>query len=235
VKAILRHTGLLRKGTIIDRPNRFTLRVRINSSVQRVYFPNPGKLDTVLAGGREVLCEPSANEKRKTRFSAFAVKVGKFYVTVNSAFANQIFSEALEKGMLKEFRGHTIAGRERKFALGRIDFVLKTPAGTRAYVEVKSCTHVERGVAKFPDRPTVRGRRHLKLLTELAAKGNECYVIFVVQRPDARKFRPFAEVDPEFAELLGKAVSMGVVVKAMATEFRPPNMYIARGDMPVEL
>jgi len=179
--------------------------------------------------------QTKSNKKRKTQFSAFAVKVGKFYVTVNSAFANQIFTKALEKGALEEFRGYTIAERERRFVSGRIDFVLRTPAGKRVYVEVKSCTHVEQGVAKFPDRPTARGRRHLKLLMDLAARKNGCYLIFIIQRPDARRFGPFAEVDPEFAKLLGKAAKAGVKVKTIATGFRPPNLYIARGDLPVEL
>lgn len=225
---ILKYPGELRKGTIIDRPNRFTLLVRINSKLEKIYLPNPGKLSTVLSPGREILCEPSSGKGRKTRFSAFAVHVGKFYVTVNSAFANRIFFAALKMGALKEFRGHTIAERELRFALGRIDFVLRTPVGKRVYVEVKSCTHVENGVAKFPDRPTERGRRHLTILSKLAERGAGCYMVFIVQRPDARTFKPFREIDPKFADALKGAVKKGVKVKAISSEFRPPNLYLRR-------
>ncbi|MFQ6130183.1 MAG: DNA/RNA nuclease SfsA [Candidatus Hadarchaeaceae archaeon] len=235
MKLLLKYLGELRKCTIIDRPNRFTLRARVNSSTQQVYLPNPGKLTTVLAPGRELLCEPSAGKKRKTSFSAFAVRVGKFYVTVNSTFANQIFSAAIEKGAIGEFRRYVIAFREKRLGRGRIDFVLNDRKGRPVYVEVKSCTHVEHGVAKFPDRPTERGRQHLKLLSEFAARGKHCYIVFIVQRPDARRFSPFRAVDPAFADLLKYAQKAGVGIKVMATNFEPPNIYLSSENLPIDL
>lgn len=232
---VLRYPGKLRKGTIIDRPNRFTLRARVNSSTQLVYLPNPGKLTTVLAPGRELLCEPSVSKKRKTRFSAFAVRVGRFYVTVKSDFVNQIFSAAIEKGALEEFRGHVMVSREKRLESGRIDFLLNDRKGRPVYVEVKSCTHVEQEVAKFPDRPTERGRRHLKLLSELAARGKHCYIVFIAQRPDARRFRPFRAVDPAFADLLKYAQKAGVKIKVITTNFKPPDIYLMYENLPVDL
>lgn len=226
-KLLLKYGEQLIKGIIIDRPNRFTLRVRIGSSIQRVYLPNPGKLRTVLAPGRKIL-QSKASGKRKTHFNAFAVRVGDFYVTVNSAFANVIFSKVLEKRALEEFKGYTIASREKKIPTGRIDFVLRDPRGEEVYVEVKSSTHVEAGIAKFPDRPTERGRRHLAALSELAGKGTKCFIMFIVQRPDARRFEPFKEVDPEFARMIGEAVEKGVKAIAISTEFKPPNLYLRR-------
>jgi sugar fermentation stimulation protein A len=234
MRLLLKYPGELRKCTIIDRPNRFTLRARVNSSTRQVYLPNPGKLTTVLAPGRELLCEPSSVKKRRTRFNAFAVRVGKFYVTVNSAFANQIFSAAIERGALEEFRGHVIASREKRLEWGRIDFVLNDREGRPVYIEVKSCTHVKRAVAKFPDRPTERGRRHLTALSKLAKMGTKCYAVFIVQRPDARIFKPFKEIDPQFATVLKKAIEKGVRVKAMSTKFRPPNLYL-HSVLPVKL
>ncbi|NHV98321.1 MAG: DNA/RNA nuclease SfsA [Thaumarchaeota archaeon] len=234
-KLLLKCTGPFRSGKIVDRPNRFILRVRMNSSVERVYFPNPGKLHTVIAPGREVLCKPATIEGRKTNFSAFAVRLSKFYVTVNSSFANTIFSTAVDKGILSEFRGYVISSRERLVPnYGRIDFVLRNTKNRHVYVEVKSCTHVEKGVAKFPDRPTVRGRRHLAILSRLAEKGVRCYVIFIIQRPDAQSFEPFREVDPEFASLLANAARVGVKIMAMTTEFMPPNLYLKREDLPIK-
>lgn len=235
MKLLLRYAGPFWRGEIVDRPNRFTLCARMGSSIERVYLPNPGRLSTVLSPARRILCEKCISPTRKTRFNVFAVRVHRFYVTVNSAFANAIFSAAVEGGALKEFEGCEIASREKRFKDGRIDFILRGPQGEEIYVEVKSCTHVEQGVAKFPDRPTERGRRHLKLLTGLAASGNECYIIFIIQRPDARRFRPFVEVDPEFAELLKKAAAVGVKIMAISTKFRPPNLYLVREALPVEL
>jgi sugar fermentation stimulation protein A len=153
-------------------------------------------------------------------------------VTINSALANTIFSVAIEKGLLKGFEGCTIVSRERRIERGRIDFLLLNRKGGEVYVEVKSCTHVEKGVAKFPDRPTERGKRHLAILSELVNEGKKCYIVFVVQRPDAKRFEPFGKVDPEFTDSLKKAIKKGVGAVAVATEFRPPNLYL-RKSLPI--
>lgn len=221
---------------LVDRPNRFTLRVKFSRGVERVYFPNPGKLSTVVAPGREVLCEKVKGPQRRTRFNAFAIGLEGFYVTVNSSFANLIFLEALRKGMLEGFEGYSVVAREEELpGYGRIDFVLRTEGGEKAFVEVKSCTHVEGGVAKFPDRPTERGRRHLMGLTRLAKEGKKCHLVFVIQRPDARIFKPFEEVDQEFAVLLKKAVRVGVEARAFTTDFKPPRLYISNPELPIDL
>jgi len=237
MKFLMGHDKPLIRGKIIDRPNRFTIRAKMGLKIERVYLPNPGKLSTVIAPGREILCERAMGDKRKTLFSAFAIKVGIFYVTVNSSLANAIFSAAIESGALREFRGFSIISRERSLpAFGRIDFVLNDRDGKPAYVEVKSCTHVEGGIAKFPDRPTERGRRHLRVLTDLASKGTKCHIVFVVQRPDAKVFKPFRDVDPEFADMLMAAAGAGVRIGTIATKFVPPNrIYIVSENLPVDL
>jgi sugar fermentation stimulation protein A len=235
-KILMQHGKPLVKGTIIERLNRFTIQVKIGKSIENVYLPNPGRLSTVIARGREVLCERVGGRKRKTRFNAFAVKLRRFYVTINSSLANILFSAALEKGVLRCLKGYALASREQRLpTYGRIDFILRNPKGKLAYVEVKSCTHVEDGIAKFPDRQTERGRRHLRALSGLASKGLECYLFFIVQRPDARLFKPFKEVDPEFAELLKRAIKAGVRVGAITTRFKPPNqMLIANPNLPIK-
>lgn len=100
---------------------------------------------------------------------------------------------------------------------------------------MKSATFVEDGVAKFPDRQTERGRRHLRSVEYLVGEGTEAHVVFVVQRPDVRALRPYREVDPEFADLLGRVRAAGVGVHAIATEFAPPSYLLRDPALPVEL
>lgn len=225
------------KGSIISRPTRFTILAKMDWGDEKIYLPNPGKLSTVIETGREILCVPRQGKHRKTRFNAFAVNLNKFYVTVDSNFANTLFQGIIEKRALKRFRAFTIAFKEKNIAgYGRIDFVLKDPNGKLAYIEVKSCTHVEQGVAKFPDRPTERGRRHLKALAEMASAGLLTYVVFIVQRPDANLFRPFKEVDPEFATILEEAKLEGVHIEAMTTEFKlPRKVYLRDRNLKVKI
>ena len=42
----------------------------------------------------------------------------------------------------------------------RFDFLLEDSEGSPFYLEVKSVTFVENGIAKFPDAVTARGTRH---------------------------------------------------------------------------
>jgi len=204
---------------------------------EEIYLPNPGKLSTVIKAEREILCVPKKGNHRKTRFNAFAISLDKFYVTVDSNFANTLFQGIIEKRALKRFEAFTIAFKEKNIAgYGRIDFVLKDPKDKLAYVEVKSCTHVEQGVAKFPDRPTERGRRHLRALSEMVSAGLLAYVVFIVQRPDAKSFRPFKEVDPEFGAILKEAKLKGVHIEAMTTEFKlSGKVYLRNGNLRVEV
>ncbi len=223
------------KGSVVSRLNRFTLLVDFGSKEEKVYLANPGALTTVLSRGREILCQYAAGPDRKTDYDAFAIEVGDFYVTVKSTFANDIFSKILERDMLRTYRSFSSFSSEPSFPDGgRADFLLQGD-GRRAYVEVKSCTHVEDGVAKFPDRPTERGKRHLKSLVNLLDEGTESHLVFVVQRKDAKEFRPFKEIDPEFAELLSSVYEEGVYLRAISTNFEPPNLYLMDEDLPVRM
>ncbi len=235
MKQILKYETSFKKGKILERPNRFTLKVKFNSKIEKVYLPNPGRLTTVLKKNREVLCEPNLNKKRKTNFKAFAIKVKNFYAFVNSSFANEIFQALIEKNLLKEFSGYFVFQREKKFPEGRIDFVLANSRKEKIFVEVKACTHVEKGIAKFPDAPTERGKRHLKILKELALRSKKCFLVFIVHRPDARKFQPFTEIDPKFTQFLKEAIKSGVKVKAISVDFRYPNLYLNKKSLPIEV
>lgn len=225
------------KGSIISRPTRFTILAKMDWGEENIYLPNPGKLSTVIETGREILCLPKEGTHRKARFNAFAINLDKFYVTVDSNFANTLFQGIIEKRALKRFEAFNIVFKEKNITgYGRIDFVLKDPRGKLAYVEVKSCTHVEQGIAKFPDRSTERGRKHLRILSEMASTDLLAYVVFIVQRSDARLFRPFKEVDPEFAAILKEANSKSVHTVVVTTEFElTGKVYLRDGNLKVDI
>lgn len=232
---LLTHSDDLISGTVVERPNRFVLIVKLQSGSEQVFLGDPGAL-AVLEPGKKVLCSPADDPDRKTAFDAIAVREGKCWVSLKAALANDLFAEILQRDILPEFQPYSSITREPELPdHGRTDFRLEgedTPA--TGYVEIKSCTHAEGGVVKFPDRPTKRGRRHLRSLNKLAADGNYCHIVFVVQRPDVTMFRPFREVDPEFADLLAEVHDRGVSIRVIVTEFDPPNYYLRETDLPVK-
>lgn len=220
-------------GTVVDRPNRFVVRVRFDGSPARAHLADPGALEGVLEPGREILCSPADDPDRATDYDALAVRADDVWVSLRAALANDLFERALARDRIPEFADYACRAREPSLPdHGRTDFHLETPAGDDAYVEVKSCTHVEDGVAMFPDRQTERGRRHLRALTGLRA---EAHVVFVVQRPDVARLRPYRAVDPAFADLLERARAAGVGVHALATAFEPPHYRLVAPDLPVDL
>ncbi|MFB6353492.1 MAG: DNA/RNA nuclease SfsA [Halobacteriales archaeon] len=236
---LLTHEGELRAGTVVDRPNRFVVRVRFDgdadAALERAFLGDPGAL-AALQPGRTVLCSPADDPERKTDYDAIAVDADGVLVSLRAALANDLVERALERDALPAFDGYAVDRREPPLPdHGRADFRLETPAGATAYVEVKSCTHVEDGVGKFPDRQTERGRRHLRSLRGLVEDGQEAHVAFVIQRPDAEVLRPFRAVDPDFADLLGEVRTAGVGVHAMAVAFDPPHYRLADPEVPVEL
>jgi sugar fermentation stimulation protein A len=73
-------------------------------------------------------------------------------------------------------------------------------------------------VAQFPDAPTARGRRHVEELAAARAGGQRAGVLFLIQRPDARRFRPHDATDPDFGRALRAAVAAGMEVWAYTSE-----------------
>lgn len=228
------HSDDLIAGTVVERPNRFVLVVEFPTGTDRVFLGDPGAL-AILEPGKDVLCSPADDPDRKTDYDAIAVRADDCWVSLRAALANDLFEAVLHRDILPEFQPYTTSSREPDLPdHGRTDFRLGgDDVPTTAYVEVKSCTHAEDGVAKFPDRPTKRGRRHLQSLADLAAAGYYCHVVFVVQRPDVSVFQPFREVDPEFADLLADVHDQGVSIRVLVTEFDPPNYYLRETDLPV--
>ena len=108
----------------------------------------------------------------------------------------------------------------------RFDFVLEVKGGL-LFLEVKSITWVEDGVALFPDGVTSRGRRHLEHLTDLVRQGHQAWNVFVVQRHDARLMRPAAAVDPAYARELAAAASRGVNILVIQEKVNPPEISLA--------
>lgn len=231
---LFEHEGELLRGEVLDRPNRFVLTVRFTQGEARVFLGDPGALE-FLSPGTQVLCAPVDDPDRKTDFDAIAAKQGDIYVSLRSTLANQLFESALEAELLPDFNGYTIVEREPAFpSHGRGDFRLSTSESSQVFVEVKSCTHAENGIGKFPDRQTERGRRHLQTLTDLVEDGTEAHLLFVAQRPDIARVEPFREVDPEFADLLGEAENTGVGIHGIGVEFDPPQYRLTNPRLPVE-
>lgn len=223
------------EGTILDRPNRFVLEVeRSDGTVVEAYISNTGSWN-VTEAGRRVLIIPVADTDRRTAWDVRFVRKDDVWISVDAAFANAAFEAAVETDLLPYFDDYGLVRSEPPLPEGgRADFELESPRGESVLVEVKSCTLATDRVARFPDRPTKRGRRHLEDLRELQEGGTETHIVFVIQRPDADQFEPNRRVDSEFATRLGEADAAGVGIHAMQLQVEPPEVLLERGSVPVD-
>lgn len=145
-------------------------------------------------------------------------------ISLDTALPNALVWDALQAQALPPFAALTDLRREVMLPAphadqthSRCDFAGLEPDGRRCWIEVKSVSLVEGGVALFPDAVTARGRRHLLELAERVAAGERGAVIFVVQRPDAEHAAAHRAADPAFADALSQAAAAGVECYAWTT------------------
>jgi sugar fermentation stimulation protein A len=82
-------------------------------------------------------------------------------------------------------------------------------------VEVKNVTLLESDWLVFPDAQSERGRRHLTELSALHQQGSRAVILYALNRPEGRCFRPADQVDAEYGQLLRRGVKQGVEVLAL--------------------
>lgn len=197
----------------VRRLNRFAALVRVEGREERVHVRNSGRLRELLTPGRPVLLEPASTAARRTRFTLALVRTSHGCVSVDAHLPNTLMEAGLRAGTVPGCRGYRWLRREPTIGRNRADFLLAR--GRRScLVEVKSVTLVERGLARFPDAPTARGRAHLEHLIDARRRGMAATVLFVIQRSDAAAFAPNDRTDPAFSRMLARAVRAGVAVRA---------------------
>ena len=232
----IRFAGPLVEGRFIRRLNRFAALVEIDGRHERVHVRNSGRLHELLSPGRPVLLEGAGTPGRRTRYTLALVRLPGGYVSADAHLPNALVAEALGRRAIPGFRAYRILRREPAMGRRRADFLLAR-GRRQCLLEVKSVTLVERGIALFPDAPTLRGRAHLEHLMAWRRGGQGAAVLFVIQRRDAQAFRPNHDADPQFSQTLRQASRAGVRILAMTCQVGPPGIRLAarvpvRWDLP---
>ena len=150
-------TGPLIKGSFIDRPNRFVTIVKVGNKFIKSHLPDPGRLREILTPGRELyLRKAIESEHRVTNYSTILAKYNGELVSLVSALPNQFVKECINLRILSFLKDFELVKPEIVHGNHRFDFLLKDKFGGPFYLEVKSVTYVENGIAEFPDAVTDR-------------------------------------------------------------------------------
>ena len=192
-------------GRFLARPNRFVVEAESDSGLIRAHCANPGRMTEILLPGTKLYFERSDDAVRSTEYTVVAAEHRGEVVPLVSARANRVV-----ECILRDLYPDAAIAREWRHGRSRFDFLV-TESGTNTIVEAKSCSLSEYGVAMFPDAPTVRGRRHVTELAELAQGANSkrifARIIFLITHGNPERFIPHVHADPQFAIALDEAAA----------------------------
>ena len=216
-------------GKFIKRYKRFFVDVKIGNEKVVAHCPNTGSMMGLLKKGNNVWISKSNNPKRKLKYTLQIIEVQKSKVGINTHLTNKIVFEALDKRVIKNFENIDKIQSEVKFGKNtRFDFLI-TEKYKKTFIEVKNVTLCrEKKIAEFPDAITSRGSKHIQELLEANKKGYKIYLFFVIQRNDCNKFKLAKDIDPEYCELLLKAVKKNLKILCYDCKFSPKGIELNR-------
>jgi len=203
-------------GKLVKRYKRFLADVILEDGREvTAHCPNSGRMIACSQPGRKVYLSQHDNPKRKLKYTWELIDMPASLVGVNTQLPNRLVAHAIAKGQVSELTGYSDIQREVKVGdHSRLDLRLHSPGQGSCYIEVKNCTLVEDGVARFPDAVTARGRKHLEELSRLTASGHRAVMFFLIQRMDAQLFQPADDIDPAYGKALREVYAQGVEIVA---------------------
>ncbi len=212
------------KARFLNRPNRFQAYVELEGESLMVHVPNTGRCREILIPGCKVLLREESNPTRKTPYDLIAGYKDGILINIDSHIPNKVVEEALGARAIEPLKDYNIIFREKFFQSSRFDFKLvmepyiNSELPKEYFLEIKGVTYEDKGIARFPDAPTIRGARHLRELVEAKSQGYGAGVLFLIQMNKIDIFSPHDERDPSFGETLRYAASEGIDIFAYNCE-----------------
>ncbi|MFO7885056.1 MAG: DNA/RNA nuclease SfsA [Desulfobacteraceae bacterium] len=205
---------LLKQGRLIKRYKRFLADIELETGeMVTAHCPNSGSMKGCAVPGAPVWISESTNPARKLKYTWELVQMPESMIGINTQVPNKLVKQAIEQGIIQELAEYKKVTSEVKTSSHtRLDLLLEKDTGEKCYVEIKNCTLVEKGTAMFPDAVTTRGQKHLEELQHLICLGHRAVIFYLIQRMDAREFKPASRIDPAYAEKLKTAVQNKVEV-----------------------
>ena len=207
-------------GEFIKRYKRFFVDIKLNKRTVTAHCPNTGSMKGLLKTGNRVWLSKTDNPKRKLKYTLQIIEDHNAKVGINTHLTNEIVLDGINNGLIKNFKNFERIEREVRFGENsRFDFLVHEKT-CKSFVEVKNVTlSRNKNIAEFPDTVTSRGLKHIKELLKASKEGYKIYLMFVIQRNDCNKFDLARDLDPEYCELLVKAVKKNLKVLCYDCKF----------------
>jgi len=217
-------------GVLQRRYKRFLADIRLDDGRPvTAHCPNSGSMKGCSEAGRPVLLSEHDHPRRKLRYTWELIDMGSSWVGVNTLVPNRLVSASVAAGKIPDLTEYERIRREIPVgSRSRIDLLLESRGRRPCYVEIKNCTLVEAGRARFPDAVTTRGRKHLLELERLSASGCRAVTFFLVQRMDAEGFSPADDIDPAYGAELRRVHRGSVEILAYDVHVDPAGIALRR-------
>jgi len=196
----------------VRRINRFVAEIH-DGKRSYALIRNTGRLVDLLVPTARCLCIPKAGGKTSYILTGVLVN-GDDAAIIDPLLQCRAFETAASRKMLPWMRGWNIVDREVKHENSIIDYVIGRGEET-GFLETKSAAYFTGYYSTYPDCPTDRGLRHIKLLSRIALGGRRAVIVFISAHPSARAFSPNAKQDPRIVEALIGGQTSGLEIYSM--------------------
>ena len=202
------------EGIFLERPNRFLAKVIIENKEEIVHVRNTGRCRELLVPGAKVILEDCRNNpNRKTKYSLISVYKGDTLINMDSQIPNAVVFEALKNNQISEFQNLTYIKREVTHGNSRYDIYFEKEIN-KGFIEVKGVTLESNGIARFPDAPTERGRKHVLEMIQAVKEDYIGVIFFLIQMENPKEFRLNWKMDEKFSSAVNLAMENGVEILA---------------------
>ncbi len=233
------------EGRLLRRYKRFLADCEVpEHGVVTAHCPNTGSMKTLVDGEPTAWLRHVPDPKRKLPWTLTLLRVrrGK-RALVDTSLPNQIVADGILDGIVTGLGDFEQLHREVSVGEGtRLDIVLggterPDESSGETFIEVKNVTmlsSMDGDRADFPDSVTLRGRKHLEVLTRLSSSGKRAVLFLLLGRTDCNKVGFAEQIDPAYCDALRVAVAAGVEIISHRVKIRAGNFTLGEA-VPVEL
>ncbi|MDW8045264.1 MAG: DNA/RNA nuclease SfsA [Nitrososphaerota archaeon] len=220
---------------VVERLTRFTVKVKIDGEERLALLRNTGRLHDLIYRGALGICL-NARSQRKVAFILIGIKVDdERSALIDTRLQAEAFERAVTLNLIPWLDGWIIDRREVLIQGSRIDYSISSN-GRRGLLELKSAVRFDGYYAKYPDCPTLRGLKHIRLLRMMRKDGYRTIVAFIAAHPHAQAFKPDVDSDPHVAKELSRAYEEGVEVYAVKMHLvKDGSIILLNPNLPIEI
>jgi sugar fermentation stimulation protein A len=170
------------KGVIIERLNRFVVKVKIKNRLTLAHLNNTGRLEDFLKKEEVGLFLPinadyadsTQTAPTKLKFRLSMIKESKnIYSVIDTQLQMKCFEIALKKGYISWLRGAKILKRNFMINHSLIDYLIQHK-NKKYLLEIKSAVMKYKNFAMYPDCSSIRGQKHIKELIDIQTLQTKC-------------------------------------------------------------